>query len=144
MTDGPPLLGHQAGSSGPIGGNAGAGVMSLAFFADGETLISGGYDQTIRFWDVPRRQAIGSPLIGHPNPVDHLALSGDNATLVSADLWRTIILYDVDLASWRHRACERANRNLSEEEWARYLAPEPYRATCPEFPIVSGTPVPAS
>jgi hypothetical protein len=31
-------------------------------------------------------------------------------------------------------ACSRLPRNLTREEWDRYLPGEPYRATCPNLP----------
>ena len=33
-------------------------------------------------------------------------------------------------------ACRRLPRNLTKEEWARYIGPEiPYRPTCPDLPV---------
>jgi WD40 repeat protein len=139
---GPPLIGHQAGPSGALG-YANAGVFSLAFVAAGETLISGGNDRTIRFWDVTRRQPIGPPLTGHGYPVTHLALTPDDRALVSVGLRGESAVYDIDLDSWRHLACDRANRNLTDAEWERYLSPAPYRATCAELPTGAATPVTA-
>jgi hypothetical protein len=43
-------------------------------------------------------------------------------------------LWDVDPHSWRQRACVIANRNLTREEWWKYMGDEPYRKTCPELP----------
>lgn len=44
------------------------------------------------------------------------------------------------IAVWRWQpvdliaiACERASRNLSEDEWNKYFSGEPYRATCPNL-----------
>ena len=31
-------------------------------------------------------------------------------------------------------ACRRAGRNLTCEEWRRFVGEEPYTATCPELP----------
>jgi hypothetical protein len=46
----------------------------------------------------------------------------------------TVFLWDIDFESWKSRACRRANRNLTLEEWRRFFGEEPYRATCPELP----------
>ena len=43
-------------------------------------------------------------------------------------------LWDVDLQSWLKRACAIANRNLTREEWGRYMGDQPYRKTCPDLP----------
>ena len=47
---------------------------------------------------------------------------------------KTIILWDVDLDSWRERACQIAGRNLTRAEWGQYLGDEPYRKTCEQWP----------
>ena len=48
---------------------------------------------------------------------------------------RAAMLWDVDPAVWRERACAIVGRNLSREEWELYLPPgTPYRATCSEWP----------
>ncbi|PWU17451.1 MAG: hypothetical protein C5B48_15920, partial [Candidatus Rokuibacteriota bacterium] len=45
------------------------------------------------------------------------------------------MLWDVDPAAWRRRACAIVGRNLRREEWKLYLpSGTPYRATCPEWP----------
>jgi hypothetical protein len=45
-------------------------------------------------------------------------------------------LWDLDPGAWRDAACRLAGRNLSRDEWDRYMPPdEPYRATCPQWPV---------
>jgi hypothetical protein len=45
------------------------------------------------------------------------------------------MLWDIDPAVWRQRACAIVGRNLTREEWKLYLPPgTPYRATCSEWP----------
>ena len=45
------------------------------------------------------------------------------------------MLWEVDPAVWRERACSIAGRNLSREEWKLYLpAGTSYRPTCSEWP----------
>ena len=42
----------------------------------------------------------------------------------------------IDPPIWRDEACTLAGRNLTEEEWERYLPNEgPRQATCPQFPL---------
>jgi hypothetical protein len=45
-----------------------------------------------------------------------------------------VLLWDIGLDSWQERACQRANRNLTPEEWQRFFGLEPYRPTCPGLP----------
>jgi hypothetical protein len=45
-------------------------------------------------------------------------------------------LWDLDPGAWRDAACRLACRNLSRDEWDRYMpADEPYKATCPQWPV---------
>jgi hypothetical protein len=42
----------------------------------------------------------------------------------------------LDRSTWREEACELAGRNMTEDEWHRYLPDDgPRRATCPQFPL---------
>ncbi len=46
----------------------------------------------------------------------------------------SVLLWNLDLASWNTAACEVAGRNLSRAEWTRYVGPEvPYQSACPQF-----------
>jgi hypothetical protein len=36
--------------------------------------------------------------------------------------------------NWKARACRAAGRNLTLEEWQRYLGDRPYELTCPDLP----------
>jgi WD40 repeat protein len=58
-------------------------VSAIAFSADGQTLISGSFDQTIRIWDIKTRK-IKATLNGHDGGVNAVAISPDSKILVSA------------------------------------------------------------
>ena len=61
-------------------------------------------------------------------------LTQDGYALTTADeALGDIIVWSLDPAVWKQRACEVAGRNLTRAEWQRYLPDEPYRATCPQF-----------
>jgi WD40 repeat protein len=116
---------------GPLLTGRQGGVHYLAFSPDGKTLASGSW-RTIFLWDVATGQPLGSPLEGHEKDVVSGAFSPDGKILAS---WSgdKIRLWDVSLESWMNRACSIANRNLTPEEWRRYMGGEvPYRRTCPD------------
>jgi WD40 repeat protein len=120
---GAPLTGHRGW------------VGEVAFSPDGQTLASGSLDQTIRLWDVASGQPLGAPLTGGPyDSVKSVTFSPDGKILASGSS-QIIRLWDVDLQSWLKRACTIANRNLTQEEWRRYMGDRPYRQTCSDLPL---------
>jgi WD40 repeat protein len=123
---GPPLRGHT---------NI---VESVAFSPDGQTLASASEDGTVMLWDVARGAPLGGGLSSPTGSVvNDVAFSPNGRTLASADfdgirVWDSILLSG-DLDRWRERVCSTVRRNLTEEEWHRFLPDESYRKTCPQF-----------
>ncbi|MBL1173668.1 protein kinase domain-containing protein [Pantanalinema sp. GBBB05] len=69
-------------------------VNVLALSPDGETLISGSADKTIKLWDLATGQELQT-LTGHTSFVNALAVSPDGSTLVSGSADRTIRVWDL-------------------------------------------------
>lgn len=64
-----------------------------------------------------------------------------STTLASIGDDGAVLLWDVDVDSWRARACRLAKRNLTRSEWDRYVgAGTAYRRTCPAYPAGTGAP----
>jgi WD40 repeat protein len=104
-------------------------VTGVAFSPDGRMLASSGADRKIILWDVERRQEIAT--LSQESDVASVAFNADGSTLASGADDGTITFWDVRLESWSQAACQVAGRNLTQEEWERYLGTEPYRETCP-------------
>ncbi|AWM40905.1 ECF RNA polymerase sigma factor SigM [Gemmata obscuriglobus] len=85
---------------------------SLAFTADGKTLICGGSHGVIRLWD-PATGAEKSPT-GLPGPVRHMAVSPDGKTLAFSA--RDITLWDL--------TAEREIGTLPGHHWSFTFAPD--------------------
>jgi len=109
-------------------------VRSVSFSPDGKTLAAGSIDGTVLLWDVARRTRIGGPLVGTKDRSQSVAFSPDGKTLAAASRDGRVILWDVDPDSWSRRACLIASRNLTCDEWHRYLLGEPYKKICPGLP----------
>ncbi len=62
----------------------GSEVLSVAISPDGETLVSGSSDNTIKVWNLATG-SLKTPLTDHSNSVYSVAISPDGQTLVSGD-----------------------------------------------------------
>jgi WD40 repeat protein len=88
----------SAGQS-PFGGHAGR-VLTVAFRPGGFLAATGGYDGTIRIWDVGTREQ-RAQLEGHIGPVKSVAYSPDAAVIASAgDDW-TVRIWDAGTGEQR-------------------------------------------
>ena len=69
-------------------------VTSVSFSPDGQTLASGGWDHTVRLWDVATGQE-KAVLEGHTDGVWSVSFSPDGQTLASGGWDHTVRLWDV-------------------------------------------------
>jgi WD40 repeat protein len=104
---------------------------SLAFSPNGELLASASQAGAI-LWDLETEQPIGRPF---PNErwTDSVAFNtlADRPVLVSAGGDDTVRRWEIDPNIWAAWACARANRDLTRQEWNRFIGAEvPYRSTC--------------
>ena len=129
-----PEADRQAGPSftGPAGNSA------VAVASDGRGGARGvvvGGDDMIQLWDVGTGQPIGEP-IRATSSSRAAAISTNSKSAVAQDPeHHRMMIWDLDPAVWRVRACDAAGRNLTREEWTKFLPEgEPYHVTCPQYP----------
>jgi WD domain, G-beta repeat len=79
----------------PITSHHRAGIDSVAFSPDGQTLASGSRDNTIKLWEVASGRERAT-LSGHGDEVSSVAFSPDGQTLASGSWDKTIKLWEVD------------------------------------------------
>jgi WD40 repeat protein len=132
----PPLSGH----TGPVTGAA----FDLAGSFLATTSVFGG----TRLWDPATGFGYGDELVGSAKPDSlvpsiHLpflglrnAFSPDGKLLAVSGIETHAMLWDVDPAVWRERACAIVGRNLTREEWSLHMpSGSEYRATCSQWPL---------
>ncbi len=77
-------------------------VFSIAWFADGKQLVTGGKDRLVRIREAVHPERVLKTFEGHSNDVHAVALTADGATLVSAGDDRNVRIWDVATALPRH------------------------------------------
>lgn len=128
---------------------------TITFNKDSTLLFSGGTDGGIQLWDIATQQPIGNSIIdfkarnlsytfahsdrfygitGHSAAIYDLILMPGETLLLSLDVLGNIRGWELDPEIWIERACLRAGRNLTQEEWNLYLPFDEYRKTCPQYP----------
>jgi WD40 repeat protein len=115
----------------------GRGVRSMAVLADGR-LASGGEDGKIKLWP---KDGMGEPVVLlHGSRVFSLAALADGR-LASGDYDGKIKLWIVDEEKLVAALCLRAGRNLTKDEWARYIGSDtPRQPSCRDRPSNWRTP----
>ena len=111
-------------------------VNSLQFSSDGTTLASAGSDRKVLLWSYAENGQTPIALLGHGSWVWAVAISPDGRTVFSGGADRELrrwAAYTSDLADL---ICPSVNRNLTTEEWQRYLSGDiPYEELCPDLPV---------
>lgn len=122
----------------PIFYSRGNWIITVRFSPDGMLLANGSLTgRYIEFWDVDGEQAMGEPLES-PIMLDAGVFTPDGKQLILTSEETRLRVVDLDLDRWTRELCGRANRNLSQSEWTRFLGNVPYRKTCPELPAGDG------
>jgi WD40 repeat protein len=106
----------------------------LSFTPDGKYLVSSELLGTILIWELETGRTIEIPV----EQIDQISIQDSSLSLDGDSLvvlFRTgrIVFIDLSLTSWQRLACQRANRNLTQEEWQQFFGEEPYRETCEQL-----------
>lgn len=121
------LLGH----SGPVN--------SIGLSADGNKLISGSSDKSIRLWDLTNPERDPVILQDHQWWVWSVAMNPKSEAIISGSADKTIRVWNVSTKNLADRVCDVVGRNLSRAEWTEFIGEDvDYVQTCPNLPAGKG------
>lgn len=114
----------------------GGPVSALAIAPDGGTFATvGGSSGTTRIWNDASMQQFGATFPGGNGVWGNAAFTPDGSNLVVVYNDGTGDVWPVSLTAMTNHACSVAHRNLTREEWRRFVgAGYAYERTCPMFP----------
>ena len=92
-------------------------IQSVVFSPDGKLLASGGFDNTVRVWNVARRREIFTQELGEYSKIYVVAISPDGKTVASAGIHREIHLWQL--------ADRKLIGTLNTKGWCKALAFSP-------------------
>jgi WD40 repeat protein/DNA-binding SARP family transcriptional activator len=118
--------GRQLGA--PLAGHA-SGVARGAFSPDGRVLATVNGEAIL--WDLASHTQIGAALPIRSEGPHAVAFLPGGSQLAAASPDGSVVVWDVDPASWRAHACAVAGRTLTRAEWDEFLPGRPYQDVCP-------------
>src|ERR1041385_1524491 len=107
-------------------------ITAAEFSSDGRFLATGSVDGTARIWDIVSGFELSR--ITYDHPVMAIAFSEDGsyvATATDDGVVHTWFRHPDELVDV---ICNRLTRNLTQDEWTRYVGKQPYRKTCSNLP----------
>lgn len=112
---------------------AAAPVASISFDPSGKTFATGGgSDGVVKIWTTETQQQFGSTFPGASGQWVNARYTPDGAKLVALYEGGGGFVWPTSIGAWRRHACAVAGRNLTHEEWSRYVGDRAYVRVCAE------------
>ncbi|MEM7129464.1 MAG: hypothetical protein AAF702_24235, partial [Chloroflexota bacterium] len=108
-------------------------VWQATWSQDESKILTSSDDDTARIWDANTGEELVT-LQGHTDSVNQATWSQDESKILTRSSDGTARVWYAEMKNLLVRVCDQASRNLSWEEWQRFMN-EPYRTTCSSAPI---------
>jgi WD40 repeat protein len=124
-----PSTGRQL--AGPLPVSAGP-VSSIAFDPSGQRFVTAAsQDGTIKLFATSTLQQEGAALSAGQRGPTTASFTSDGSGLLALNEDGAGFVWPMAPGAWERRACLVAGRNLTQQEWARYLPGQGYKRVCP-------------
>ena len=111
-------------SSGPVSG--------IAFDPTGHRFATAaGHDGTVKVFASSTLQQEGTTLNTNQRAASTAAFEPHGTSLLVVNDYGSGFAWPMSLTAWEHRACGIAGRNLTPQEWSRYLPGQAHTRVCP-------------
>jgi WD40 repeat protein len=104
-------------------------VRSVSFSPDGKRIVTAGGDGPAKIWDADHPDTQPVVLRGHAEQALSASFRPDGRVIVTASVEGTARFWPVCVDDLIRLAGRTVGRNLTREEWTRYLPGKPYRPT---------------
>jgi WD40 repeat protein len=111
-------------------------VLAIVFSPDGNYMMTITSTNIARLWSV-KDSIVEIARMNHAAQVEDAAFSLDGNYVATASLDKVVQVWEVDTSlksDSSSEACARLTRNLTIQEYQRYIPSEPYHATCSNLP----------
>jgi WD40 repeat protein/DNA-binding SARP family transcriptional activator len=123
-----PATGAQIGHPTSV---AASGVASIAFAPTGDTFATAGAgDGLAKLWTTKTRQQFGAAFPGIPGQWGSARYTPNGSKLIVVYQDGKGYVWPVSLRAWEDHSCAVAGRNLTGEEWSRFVGGRRYVSVC--------------
>jgi WD40 repeat protein len=108
-----------------------ASTTNISFDPTGKTFVtSGGSDGIPKLWTTATLQQLGSDFPGDPGSWLNQAFTPDGRDIIVVSQTGRAWAWPATLGAWERHACAVADRDLTREEWSRYVTGKAYSTIC--------------
>jgi WD40 repeat protein len=107
-----------------------ASVASLSVLPDQSAFVTTSSNGGLKLWDSASLQQFGSTFPGPLQVWSTAAVTPDGKNLVVVNSDGSGFVWPLALSAWMDHACAVADRNLTQEEWSRFVPGQHYQNIC--------------